>query len=212
MRDDAMFRSVGNYVSYAVPLGTGSKPAIMIGCTNSMATGMNSSAGTRSDVHTEKELYESCIVDRALIAGADLCRFRFEWVSPLHSHAATDGTRRPVRRGALRFTLHGCHLRYSAYRRPAAFTEPLCTPRPCPARTGDREHLFFPRSDGPQRASSGDCRGRALADHRVAKQAAPRRNPCAPLREREPIWWSGASKRPPGTARVLPISWPPSAN
>src|SRR6185369_10013772 len=106
--------------------------------------------------------YENRLRNRPISGGRDLSCVRFERLPELHSASAAGGHR---------WTIHGCpvclalfvgDLSFSGHRRGASAGQPLRAVGGGRAGAGDRQHPFFPRFDGPERASAGPVRGRTL--------------------------------------------------
>ena len=106
--------------------------------------------------------YKNRLRNRPISGGRDLSCVRFERLPELHSAAAAGGHR---------WTIHGCpvclalfvgDLRFPGHRRGASAGQPLRAVGGGRAGAGDRQHPFFPRIDGPERASAGPVRGRTL--------------------------------------------------
>src|ERR1700730_6023771 len=106
--------------------------------------------------------YENRFHNRPISGGRDLSCFRSEWLPELHS---------PSPAGGHCWTVHGCplclalpvgDLRVSGHRRCTSAAQPLRTVGGGSAGTGACQHPYFPRLDGPERASAGLLRGRTV--------------------------------------------------
>src|SRR6202158_3482123 len=103
--------------------------------------------------------YENCFRNRPLSGGRDLSCYGAERLPELHSPS-------PARRHC--WTVHGrplClalpvgDLRLSGHRRCASAGQPLRTVGGGSAGPGNCQHSYFPRLDGPERASAGPLCG-----------------------------------------------------
>src|SRR6266700_1537752 len=103
--------------------------------------------------------YENRIRNRPISGGRDLPYYGAEWLPALHSLSSAAGHR---------WTVHGCplclalpvgDLRVLGHRRCSSAGQPLRTVGSGSVGTGDCQHPYFPRLDGPERASDGRLRG-----------------------------------------------------
>ena len=93
------------------------------------------------------------------LAGCDLPCCRPERLSELHSPAPAGGHRGTVHGCPVRLALPGGDLRVPDHRSGTSAGQPLRTVGGGHAGAGDRQHSFFPRFDGSERASAGPLRG-----------------------------------------------------
>src|SRR5229473_3844651 len=103
--------------------------------------------------------YEKRFRNRPISGGRDLSCFRPERLPELHSLSPAGGHRRTVHGRPVRLALPVGDLRVSGHRSGTSAGQPLRTVGGGSAGAGDRQHSFFPRFDGPERASAGPLRG-----------------------------------------------------
>src|SRR6266852_3620747 len=106
--------------------------------------------------------YENRFRNRPISGGRDLSCFRPERLPELHSPSPAGGHRGTVHGCPLRLALPDGDLRVSGHRSGTSAGQPLRTVGGGRAGAGDRQHSFFPRFDGPERASAGTLRGRTV--------------------------------------------------
>src|SRR6266481_5944587 len=103
--------------------------------------------------------YENRFRNRPISSGRDLSCYGAERLPELHSDSSAAGHC---------WTVHGCplclalpvgDLRVSGHRRCSSAGQPLRTVGSGSVGTGDCQHPYFPRLDGPERASDGRLRG-----------------------------------------------------
>src|SRR6202030_2061526 len=104
-------------------------------------------------------VYENRFRNRPISGGRDLSCFRPERLPELHSHAPAGGHCGTVHGCPLRLALSVGYLRVSGHRSGTSAGQPLRTVGGGRAGAGDRQHSFFPRVDGSERASAGPLRG-----------------------------------------------------
>src|ERR1700722_3506912 len=103
--------------------------------------------------------YENRFHNRPISGGRDLPCFRPERLSELHSHASAGGHCGTIHGCPVRLALPVGDLRVSGHRSGTSAGQPLRAVGGGHAGAGDRQHSFFPRFDGPERASAGPLRG-----------------------------------------------------
>src|SRR5580658_5392462 len=106
-----------------------------------------------------ESVYENRFCNRPISGGRDLPCVRFERLPELHSHAAAGGHRRAIHGCPVCLALSVGDLRFPGHRGGASAGQPLRAVGGGRAGAGDRQHSFFPRFDGPERASAGSLRG-----------------------------------------------------
>src|SRR5467141_3607033 len=106
--------------------------------------------------------YENHFRNRPISGGRDLSCYGAERLPELHSLSPASGCC---------WSVHGCplclavpvgDLRVSGHRRCTSASQPLRTVGGGNASAGDCQHPYFPRLDGPERASAGPLCGRAV--------------------------------------------------
>src|SRR5258706_12785478 len=106
--------------------------------------------------------YENHFRNRPISGGSDLSCYGAERLSKLHSLSPASGCCWSVHGCPLCLALPVGDLRVSGHRRCASAAQPLRTVGGGNAGAGDCQHPYFPRLDGPERASAGTFRGSTL--------------------------------------------------
>src|SRR4029077_1900023 len=103
--------------------------------------------------------YENRFRNCPIFGGRDLSRYGAERLPELHSSSPAGGYCGTVPGRPLCLALPVGDLRVSGHRRCTSTGQPLRTVGGGRAGAGYRQHYFFPRFDGPERASAGSLRG-----------------------------------------------------
>src|SRR5689334_10638749 len=106
--------------------------------------------------------YENRFRNRPISGGRDLSGYGAERLPELHSLSPTGGHCGTVHGRPLSLALLVGDLRVSAHRRCTSAGQPLRTVGGGSAGAGACQHPYFPRLDGPERASAGRVRGSAM--------------------------------------------------
>src|SRR5438132_6515481 len=103
--------------------------------------------------------YENHFPNRPISGGRDLSCYGAERLPELHSLSPASGCCWSVHGCPLCLALPMGDLRVSGHRRCTSASQPLRTVGGGNAGTGDCQHHYFPRPDGPERASDGPLCG-----------------------------------------------------
>src|SRR5215469_4582865 len=103
--------------------------------------------------------YENCFRNRPISGGRDLSCYGAERLPELHSLSPACGHCRTVHGRSLCLALLVGDLRVSTHRRCTSAGQPLRAVGGGSAGAGDCQYPYFPRLDGPERASAGLLRG-----------------------------------------------------
>src|SRR6266478_5706415 len=103
--------------------------------------------------------YENHFRNRPISGGRDLSCYGAERLPELHSLSPASGCCWSVHGCPLCLALPVGDLRVSGHRWRTSASQPLRTVGGGNAGTGDCQHHYFPRPDGPERASAGPLRG-----------------------------------------------------
>src|SRR5438128_1352504 len=106
--------------------------------------------------------YENQFRNRPISGGRDLSCYGSERLPELHSLSPASGCCWSVHGCPLCLALPVGDLRVSGHRRCTSAAQPLRTVGGGSAGAGDCQHPYFPRLDGPERASAGPLCGRAV--------------------------------------------------
>src|SRR6266566_5256259 len=106
--------------------------------------------------------YENHFRNRPISGGLDFSGYGAERLPELHSLSPAGGHCGTVHGCPLSLALLVGDLRVSTHRRCTSAGQPLRTVGGGSAGTGDCQHPYFPRLDGPERASAGPLRGPAV--------------------------------------------------
>src|SRR2546425_6976379 len=106
--------------------------------------------------------YENRFRNRPISSGRDLSCYGAERLPALHSLSPAAGHCWTVHGRPLCLALPLGDLRVSGHRRCASAGQPLCTVGGGSAGASDCQHPYFPRFNGPERASAGPFRGRTV--------------------------------------------------
>src|SRR2546425_4342187 len=106
--------------------------------------------------------YENHFGNRPISGGLDFSGYGAERLPELHSLSPAGGHCGTVHGCPLSLALLVGDLRVSTHRRCTSAGQPLCTVGGGSAGASDCQHPYFPRFNGPERASAGPFRGRTV--------------------------------------------------